>query len=71
MDPEGLSYFTTIYTGPSYVSLISSNTQIKIYPTDCLNHFGNKTVTIRLNDQQPLYTYYSFSIIVYNLPPVF
>jgi len=39
MDPENLSYSTSILSGPSYVSLISNST-IKIAPTDCISHFG-------------------------------
>ena len=49
-DPEGLSYTTSILSGPSYASLISS-TQLKIFPTNCGSDFGTNTITIKLEDQ--------------------
>lgn len=59
MDPEGLSYATTIISGPSFVSLISNDKQLKIYPSKCLTDFGNFTVIIKLEDEYPASSLYS------------
>jgi hypothetical protein len=69
-DPEGLSYTTTILSGPSYATVLS-NTQLRVYPVNCATDFGVKTITIKLEDQQPLSTTYSFNIKVPNSPPSF
>lgn len=59
MDPEGLFYKTTIDTGPSYVSLISSATQLRIKPINCATDFGTKSVEILLQDEEPANEKYS------------
>ena len=58
MDPEGLFYTTTIFSGPSFASLISS-TQLQLYPKNCATDFRNFTVKIKLEDEQPASTNYS------------
>ncbi len=52
-DPEGLPYNTTMESGPSYASLISNDTQIKLEPKNCTADFGVRYVKIRLYDEQP------------------
>ena len=40
MDPEGLTYYTTIESGPSYVTKISE-TQLNINPDNCITDIGD------------------------------
>ena len=42
-----------------------------INPVNCATDFGNKTVQIKLEDEYPSSTVYSFDIEVSNLPPLF
>jgi hypothetical protein len=42
-----------------------------MHPVNCATDFGVKTITIKLEDQQPLSSTYSFNIKVPNLPPSF
>ena len=62
MDPEGLPFITTIESGPSYVSLISSATHLRIKPINCATDFGAKTVTLILEDQEPANDTYSIEL---------
>ena len=48
-----------------------SNTQLRIHPVNCATDFGVKTITIKLEDQEPLSSAYSFNINVPNLRPSF
>jgi hypothetical protein len=70
VDPESLPYTTSILSGPSYVTQLSS-TQLKIKPMNCLTDFGDKIVNLKLEDEEPKSTNYSFLIKVINLPPKF
>ena len=70
IDPEGLNFTTTIKSGPSFATLIS-NTTIKLAPANCLTDFNIHTVQIKLEDEEPSSTFYSFNVSVTNLPPVF
>jgi hypothetical protein len=45
-DPEGLHYTTTIQNGPSFVSLVTSDKQLKIFPSDCTTDFADFNVVI-------------------------
>jgi hypothetical protein len=49
MDPEGLTYYTTIESGPSFVSKIS-DTQLFINPLNCNEDMGDKVIKIKLED---------------------
>ena len=72
MDPEGLSYTTKILNNlPTYATLTNSDTQLKILPINCLTDFGNKVISIILEDDEPKTLIYSFTIKVPNLPPEF
>ena len=71
MDPEGLPYNTTITNGPPFVTLISNSSVMFINPSSCQSDFGNQTVKIKLEDEQPKSTVYSIVIVVRNLPPVY
>ncbi len=71
IDPEGLPYNISIMSGPSYVSLISNSSIMLINPSSCESDFGNQTVKIKLEDEQPLSTNYSILINVKNLPPIY
>jgi hypothetical protein len=52
MDPEGLSFTTKILNNlPSYATLTNSDTQLKILPINCLSDFGNRVISIVLEDQ--------------------
>jgi hypothetical protein len=62
MDPEGLPYKTAIESGPSYVSLISSATQLRIKPINCGTDFGTKTVNMILYDEEPANETYSIEL---------
>jgi hypothetical protein len=69
-DPEGLPYTTSLVTSPSYVTLLSNNS-LNINPKNCLTDFRDKTVTIKLQDQEPKSTTYSITIRVPNIVPNF
>ena len=49
MDPEGLTYYTTIESGPSFVSKIS-DTQLFINPLNCNEDMGDKVIKMKLED---------------------
>ena len=44
---------------------------MRINPVNCETDFGNKTVYIKIEDEQPSSSVYSFVIEVSNLPPLF
>jgi len=69
-DPEGLPYTTTILSGPSYVTILS-NTQARIFPSNCRTDLGNIDLYIKLEDEEPKSFTYSFMLKVPNSPPVF
>lgn len=50
-DPEGLYYTTIIKSGPSFASLVSSNTKLSLYPSNCATDFVDFTVVIELTDE--------------------
>lgn len=52
MDPEGLTYSTTILSGPSYAQVVPSTpvTQVRFYPTNCFADIGNYDIYIKLED---------------------
>jgi hypothetical protein len=70
-DPEGLHYTTTIQSGPSFVSLVSSDTKLKIFPSNCANDFTDFTVVIKLTDEEPISSAYSIDFKVNKTIPEF
>ena len=40
-DPEGLPYTTSMVSGPSYVTFLSNNNTLNIYPKNCTGDYGD------------------------------
>ena len=65
-DPEGLAYTTNLFSGPPYITIITSDTQLNIAPSNCATDFGTSTVIIKLTDEYPKSTAYAIDIKVNN-----
>lgn len=67
VDPEGLPFSVVIYSGPSFLSVIS-NSKLRVFP-QARADIGLHTIILRVQDEEPKYTEYTTVIKVRNTSP--